>query len=201
MEGFGLLIGLAYLAAAAAFIAYLWNLHSLLHRCSPENRALRPGLVWLQLVPVFGVVWQFYVVRALPGSVEAEYRSRGLRIEPRPTHSLGLAKAIVDAVTLVHVLAFFGAAGALDGIAPIAGQIAFTYLLFAGGLLQLASTVLWAAYWGKVSMFSNTLLWAARGWRPRVAPVPLQGHPVLELRVLGGKQALLHPVWCAAGLS
>jgi hypothetical protein len=176
LEGFGLVFGLAYLSAAAAFIAYLWNLHSLLHRCAPENRALRPGLVWLQLVPVFGALWQFFVVGALPGSVEAEYRSRGLRIEPRPTHSLGLVKAIVDAVTLAHVVAFF-VVFALNSPTGPAGDVIFAYLLATGGLLQLASTVLWAAYWGKVSMFSNTLLWAARGWRPRVAPVPLQGHP------------------------
>lgn len=158
MEGFGFLIGLAYLAAIGIFVAYVWKLHSLLLRCAPENRALRPGLLWLQIVPVFGAIWQFFVVRALSTTLETEYLSRGWQIASRPARSLGLGKAIVDTLALIHVVAFLGVAVSLDNIAPTVGQVAFTYLFFAGGLLQVTSIVLWGAYWETVSRFSTSLL-------------------------------------------
>ncbi len=176
MENYGLLLGLGYLAAFATFIAYVWNLHILLRRCARENRTLRPGLVWLQVVPVFGAMWQFFVVRALSTSLEREYRSRGWPIASAPGRSLGLAKATVDAVALVHVIAFFGVAVSLDNIAPTVGQVSFTYLFFTGGLLQIGSIVLWGAYWATLSKYSNGLRSVARGTPPLVQSMPAYGY-------------------------
>ena len=36
---------------------------------SPENREMSPGSVWLQFIPLFGMVWQFIVVARIARSV------------------------------------------------------------------------------------------------------------------------------------
>ena len=33
---------------------------------------MRPGQVWLQLIPLFGQVWQFVVVTRIAGSIQKE---------------------------------------------------------------------------------------------------------------------------------
>ncbi len=175
MENYGLLIGLGYVAAIATFIAYVWNLHLLLRRCAAENRTMRPGLVWLQVVPVFGAIWQFWVVRRLSSSLEREYRSRGWPVASAPGRSLGLAKAIVDAVALIHVIAFFWIVTSLANIGPTLDQVAFTYLFFVAGLLQLASIVLWGAYWATLSKYSSGLRLPPPGTLPIFQPMPTQG--------------------------
>jgi hypothetical protein len=43
---------------------------------SPENREMSPGSVWLQLIPAFGLVWQFIVVIRIANSVSKEMASR-----------------------------------------------------------------------------------------------------------------------------
>ena len=159
MENYGFLAGLAYLTAIAAFVVFVWNLQTLLRRCAPGNRALRPALVWLQVVPVFGAIWQFFVVRALSESLGAESRSRGWQVASRPSHSLGTAKATVDAVALAHVLGFFAILLAANSMPATAGSVVLSYFLFASGLLQLASIALWATYWSKMSKFSSSFRW------------------------------------------
>jgi len=47
-------------------IFYLITLQNTLHQVKFENRKMQPGQVWLCLIPLFGVIWQFFVVNALP---------------------------------------------------------------------------------------------------------------------------------------
>ena len=157
MENLGLLIGLAYLGAIGVFFVYVRQLQVLLRRCMPSNRRLKPGLVWLQVVPVFGALWQFIVVRALGRSLRDEVRSRGWPVSKGSHRWLGISKATVDALALAHVLGFYVVAVSLGRLSPTGGQVAFTYLFFASGVLQLGSIVLWGAFWERMSKFSSWL--------------------------------------------
>jgi hypothetical protein len=38
-------------------ILFLLTLHRALDRCSPRNRTMEPGMVWLNLIPLFSMVW------------------------------------------------------------------------------------------------------------------------------------------------
>jgi hypothetical protein len=86
-----------------------------------------------------------------------------------PGRRLGIAKATVDAVALVHLLAFLGIAPHLDDVASPVGQVAFTYLFFAAGLLQMASIILWGAYWAALSAYLAPLRMFPNGTAPVVA--------------------------------
>jgi len=90
--------------ALVAFIFFLLTEHRALGSCAPENRKMEPGMVWLQLVPVFNVVWQFLVVLAIAESFQREFEKRGLAVEPHPSKGIGLAVCILNCTTLIPVV-------------------------------------------------------------------------------------------------
>ena len=59
-----------------AAIFYLITLQQALARCSPQNRKMAPGLVWLEIIPVIGFVCQFFVAMALWKSLVSELRAK-----------------------------------------------------------------------------------------------------------------------------
>src|ERR1019366_7508083 len=76
------------------FIFYCLTLQKALNRCSPECRAMSPGLVWLLFVPLFHIVWQFIVVLNVAKSLAAEFQKRGMAEDPKPGQTLGLVMCI-----------------------------------------------------------------------------------------------------------
>jgi hypothetical protein len=75
-------------------IFYLLTLQKALNRCSPECRAMNPGLVWLMLVPLFNLVWQFLVVLNVAKSLAAEFQKRGIAEDPNPGQTFGLIMCV-----------------------------------------------------------------------------------------------------------
>lgn len=96
------LFGFIVLAVALLVaIFYLLTLQNTLKAISPQNRKMEPGMVWLLLIPLFNMVWQFIVVNRLSASIESEYTSRGLPCKSRPTYNIGLAFAVLNCVNVV----------------------------------------------------------------------------------------------------
>jgi hypothetical protein len=81
----GLLIGWGIILIPAIF--YCLTLQKALNRCAPENRAMAPGMVWLMFIPLFNLVWQFFVVINMAKSLGAEFQKRGIAEEPEPGKS------------------------------------------------------------------------------------------------------------------
>lgn len=125
----GLLIFVLIFTLPAVF--YLLSLQKCLNRCSSEVRTMSPGLVWLMLIPFFGVVWHFFVVVNIARSVRGEFQKRGIVSEPLPGQALGLAMCGLWVVGLIP---------------------------FVGILAGIAGFVCWILYWVKVSEFSARLL-------------------------------------------
>lgn len=59
-----LLVALAAMAMVmiAPVIFYLLSLQKTLRLAGPNNRRMRPGQVWLNLIPVFNLGWHLYTV-------------------------------------------------------------------------------------------------------------------------------------------
>jgi hypothetical protein len=121
----GTLIGFAIFLVPAIF--YLLTLQKTLNRCSPENRAMAPGMVWLMLIPLFNIVWNFFVVINVAKSLGAEFQKRGITEEANPGQKLGMIMCILT----------------VCGIIPILGI-----------LCSLGALVCWIIYWVKVAGFS-----------------------------------------------
>lgn len=95
------------LGALTAYIFYLLTLQNTLKLIAPQNRKMRPGEVWLMLIPLFNYVWQFMMSDRIASSLEAELRSRGLPVTPRPTYNLGLTMSILLCCNFIPVVKSF----------------------------------------------------------------------------------------------
>ncbi len=131
----GMLIGMLVggLIGLAIAVFYLLTLQKCLSRVSPQNRAMAPGLVWLNIIPFVGLVWNFFVVLNIAKSLVAEGQTRGIDFGDGGK-TIGLVMAILIACSII----------------PLLGMLASV-----GGL------VCWIIYWVKISGYSNQLANAA----------------------------------------
>jgi hypothetical protein len=112
-------------------ILYILTLQKALLKCAESSRTMQPGMVWLLLVPLFNIVWNFFVVFGIANSLKNEFARKGIPTsEPLPGQPIGLAMSIC----------------ACCGFIPIFGLLA-----------GIAYLVLWIIYWIKVADFSRRL--------------------------------------------
>jgi hypothetical protein len=112
------------------FILFLLTLQKTLQTISPENRKMPPGNVWLMLIPLFNIVWQFIVVSRIADSLRDECLRLNIPVnEQRPTHAIGLTYCICNIVS---------------GLIPIFGP--------------LAALTIWIMYWIKVNQYKKLLI-------------------------------------------
>lgn len=111
-------------------IFYILTLQKALNNCAPANRAMQPGLVWLLLIPCFGIIWHFFIVINMAKSLGAEFQTRGIAEEPEPGKLLGLIMCGLACASIIPIL---------------------------GGLFGLGYLVCWIIYWVKIAGFSKKL--------------------------------------------
>lgn len=98
MFGFGLPELVVVVVIAALIIPtifYLLTLQKALSMCSPASRTMAPGLVWLLLIPLLDIIWQFFVVIAISKSLHNEFVKRNMIESPTPGRGVGLAMCIL----------------------------------------------------------------------------------------------------------
>jgi hypothetical protein len=111
-------------------IFFLLTLQKALSRVAPERRTMNPPMVWLALIPLFSVVWNFFVVIALSKSLGAELTARNIPHEAEPGKLIGLIWAGLTAACLIPGIGF---------------------------LLGIPALVMWIIYWVKIAGFSSKI--------------------------------------------
>ncbi len=112
-------------------IFYLLTLQRTMEMVAPELRKMSPGQVWLLLIPVFGIIWNFMMVGYIADSLAAEFQRRNLPVDnPRPGYPQGFPMAILQVCSIIP---------------------------FIGGLAGLAGLVMWIIYWVKISGYKTQL--------------------------------------------
>ena len=111
-------------------IFFLISLQGVLRNIAPKNRTLSPGLVWLDLIPVFNLAWNFVLVIQVSQALKREAEERGLKDVGDCGYGLGLAMSILWI---------------------------FVFIPFLGGLTWVAALVLWILYWVKVVEIKDRL--------------------------------------------
>jgi len=125
------ILTLPLLLSIIPMIFYLITMQNTFNEISPENRKMEAGLVWLTLIPLFGLVWQFIIVNRMADSLKLEFAKRNIKeVEDRPGISLGLTFCILFACSIIPLLGF------LTGIAGL---------------------VCWIIYWVKINGFKVKL--------------------------------------------
>lgn len=126
MAGFGL-IGL--LIGLVIMIFFLLTLMRTLAAVRPENRMMEPAMVWLNLIPLFNLVWIFFTVVKLADSVVREAAERGLDVGDGGK-ALGIAYGALMISSIIPLL------GIITGIAAL---------------------VVFIIYWVKIAGYKNQL--------------------------------------------
>lgn len=111
-------------------IFFLLTLQKALTRVATERRTMNPPMVWLSLIPLFNVIWNFFVVNALAKSLDAELTARNIPHEAEPGKTMGLIWAGLTAACVIPGLGF---------------------------LLGIPVLVIWIIYWVKIAGFSAKL--------------------------------------------
>ena len=92
---------------------------------------MSPGKVWLLLIPLFNLVWQFVVVSNIAKSLRNEFDRRNVLVPERePGKVVGMAMSILTAL----------------GIVPVVGQVA-----------EVIGVICWVVYWTKIKKYSRLL--------------------------------------------
>jgi hypothetical protein len=147
------------LAAGLLILAILFLLteFNTLRYIRPENRLMQPGWVWLQLIPLFGQVWQFVVVMRIAGSIRNQWRAAeddsilGISAETdangitnKPTLGIGIAYCTINALMIFCNLLFRAAPN--TGVSMIVGSMA------------IVSTICWVVYWVSLAGWKRRLI-------------------------------------------
>jgi len=130
-----------YAAGLVAMIYFLGILQNALRRCAPASRTMTPGKVWLTLIPLFGLIWQFFVVLNVGDSLENEFARVGIPCRDlKQSTAVGIGMCVCNSCVLVPV--------------PLLRDLILT-----------VGFVLWIAYWFRIANFSRAL-----GARPVTGP-------------------------------
>lgn len=138
MEDIGPLVffaifGALFLFLLAINVAVCLFLSSCFKRIPEEHRKLKPGLVWLLMIPCFTIVWNFFVYPALAASYTAAFESQGSNSHGDCGRTLSLVYCILAAVSVVvGFLPCIGSASCL--LSPAALVIWILILIKAGSL-------------------------------------------------------------------
>lgn len=132
------------IATIVIMVLYLLTLQRVLKQVSLPNRTMQPGLVWLNLIPVFGAGWLFYTVIKIQESVRAEYASRGIPPRGDFGFGVGMAYAVVNLVSLII------------GFIPT-NPWYMTPLDWIQLIASLAAFIVWIVYWVKVAELNKDL--------------------------------------------
>jgi len=146
MESYALLVIVVLLVSLIVGVSYLLTLQRALKVCAPTSRTMKPGMVWLMFIPVFGLVWQFVIVMNLTKSLGNEFRRLGIPC-PEPTlgRNIGLTNCACSCC-----LVFL----------PLVGRLLpFLILLVLLGRLFAAiiGLLTWIAYWNRITDYSRIL--------------------------------------------
>lgn len=95
---------LAVAVVVALGAALLASLGRALRAVSPPNRRMDPGQVWLNLIPVFNLVWATVTVERVAESLRAEFRDRGM---DGPEEDYGRRLGVIALVLLASGCLFY----------------------------------------------------------------------------------------------
>jgi len=110
---------------------YIFALQKVLNKCAAESRTIEPSKIWFYLIPIFNVVFHFFIVLNLTKSLSNELRRRGVRMmDAKPGQTIGLTMCICGVFKLI----------------PYVNVVAYV-----------AYFIPWIAYWIQIEKYSRVL--------------------------------------------
>ena len=139
----GLLLLFFLLLFLIPYIFFLIAQQNTLRVVETQNRTMNPGQVWLQLIPLFGLIWQFIVVKNIADSLRNELDSRNRE------SNLGIwDEGITDEVN-IHPTFTTGQWYCI--------MVCISVIPYLGFLTWIFALVLWIVYWGQLNKYRKML--------------------------------------------
>jgi hypothetical protein len=107
----GILCGLTFALAISAVVC--WLTYDALKALPPEFRKMDPPMVWLLMIPLFNLVWNFFVFQRVPESYANYFHSRGRTDVGDAGKTLGLWYAILAACSIIPCVGLFAGLASL----------------------------------------------------------------------------------------
>lgn len=166
MDSIETIIKLTYWTIMALVaILFLLNLQHTIKVVAPENRKMKPGNVWMQLLPLVGLVYSFIVARSVSDSIVAEYRSKvQILVSEKPTYITGMVFAVFS--VLITILSIYSGLsyGAVDTSVMTEEEVlayttrsdvfAFSIIMM---IVSLAWFVLFIVYWVQTAAYKRKM--------------------------------------------
>ncbi len=128
---FGVFI-VVVVVALVVILSFLAEMARLLRHVQPEHRRMEPGQVWLNLIPVFNLIWATVTIERVAESLRAEFTARGLH---GPDEKYGRKTGLT-------VLLLLASAIPLYPVAIVTYPVAFGY---------------WITYWRHINRYAGRL--------------------------------------------
>jgi hypothetical protein len=151
-------IGVVFLIALVILIFFCATLQKALSRCSPRNRTMEPGLVWLNLIPFFSILfWSIYTSIHVGNSLKNEFEDRDIDDGGDYGKSLGIWTVAVSlAFTVVSYGIKFRAVPVVIRLGMPPQEEMNIGPLFQAPLL-IAFLVMFVTYWVRIAGYSRKL--------------------------------------------
>lgn len=111
-------------------VFYLLTLSKALNRVDESRREMAPGMVWLNLIPLFNLGWHIYTVIKLSDALAREFDVRQIAYQNKPGFVIGLVASILMCTSIIPYI---------------------------GGLLWIGGVVCGIIYWVQVAEFSKQI--------------------------------------------
>ena len=122
--------------AFIAHVAFLAAASRVLTRVDPENRRLDPGQVWLNLIPIFNLLWMIVTIERVGESIRNEFMARGRH---KRTESYGKTSGLACAI--------LGIIGLVFTLVETPCGLVFWFFAF----------IFWVVYWAQLSGYARRL--------------------------------------------
>ena len=143
MQQTGLLV-VSYLIETLIYVFFCLSLIQAVNQVKPENRTIKPSLIWLFLIPGFNLFWIFYIISRMAGSIKNELIDRDYEVEENPGYRIGLIVAIIPFIIyLLYLIYYFVSRDQL--------------VSFAIGALGIMRLIFFIQYWMKISWYKKVL--------------------------------------------
>jgi hypothetical protein len=123
LAALGIFLLFVALAMLAIWIVILYLIYSCFQRIPPQHRQMEPWQAWLLLIPLFNIIWNFFVFPRLAKSYQGYFAEQGRTDVGDCGEKLGLWYAICALASIF--LAWVPFLGPLIGLAGLILLIMF----------------------------------------------------------------------------
>lgn len=91
---------IAAVIGIAIVIFYILSMQKALDLAGERHRKMNPAMVWLMLIPLFNLVWHFFVVKHVSDSIKSWAAEKGAKVDDAG-YTIGLIACIANCCGII----------------------------------------------------------------------------------------------------